>query len=99
MISSSDKPPLPVSTNLRKNQSQREAGVFTSEALARTAALTRTAPALLTTGAKRTEAKAGLEADRHSMSEAATTAALEPATAMVVDAIAWIWSTLGLPLV
>jgi len=62
---------------------------ITSAALARTLALTFTAPDLLTTGAKRTEPNAELLEDlQHSITEgAATRAALELTTA-VVDAIA-----------
>jgi hypothetical protein len=36
-------------------------------------------------GASLTDPNAGLDEDRHSMTEAATTAALEPATAIMVE--------------
>lgn len=62
---------------------------FTSEALARTVALSFTALDLLTTGANRTEPNAALLEDLQSIMEgAATRAALELATTAVVEAIA-----------
>jgi hypothetical protein len=67
-----------------------------SEALARTMALALRAPDLQAVGANLTDPNAGLDEDRHSMTEAATMAALEPATAMVVeDAILCLVPTTG----
>jgi hypothetical protein len=62
-----------------------------SEALARTVALALRALDLRAVGANLMDPNAGLDEDRHSMTKVATTAALEPAIAMVVeDTILWL---------